>query len=330
MSNADDITAVAGVWVGHATDPVGLTGVTAVVCPGGAAVAADCRGGAPGTRETDLARPGQLVEQAHAVLLCGGSAWGLAAADGAMRWLAEHGYGFPTPGGLVPIVPAAVVYDLDVGDRQARPGPEMGYAACAAAGPGPLAQGNAGAGTGCRAGALLGAGRATKSGLGSAARRGVAGRWTVGAVAAANPAGEIRDPATGAILAGARGAPGQWLALEQAWLGSDAEQAPPDAGQNTTIAVVATDAPLTREQAWRVALMAHDGIARAVFPAHSPFDGDTVFALATGAAGPGPVAPADVARLGAAAVLAVADAIARAAQRAEPAGGLPAGAGWIG
>ncbi len=297
----DDLTAVAGIHVGHATDPAGQTGVTAVLCPpAGAVFAVDVRGGGPATSETDVARPGNLVERAHAILLCGGSAFGLAAAAGARDWLAGRGIGFPTVAGPVPIVPAAALFDLATG-QPARPTPEMGAAACAAAAGGPVEQGRVGAGTGCNVAKLLGTAYMEPGGLGSAAV--AAGDWTVGALVAVNAVGEVRDPVTGRAVAGA--------GLAEAFLRADTPAAGPGVGENTTLVVVATDAPLSRDQCCRLAAMAHDGLARTLFPAHTPFDGDIVFALATGCA-TGPVDATGLARLGTAAVLAVERAVLRA------------------
>jgi L-aminopeptidase/D-esterase-like protein len=258
------ITDVAGLRVGHWTDPSARTGCTVVLCPAGTVGSGEVRGGAPGTRETDLLRPGMLVHEVNAVLLTGGSAFGLAAADGVVRWLEERGIGFDTGVARVPIVPAAVLFDLGVGDGSVRPGPEAGYAACQAAAD-RTEEGQVGAGTGATVAKLHGPDRAVSGGLGSAAvtRGGV----TVGALAAVNAFGEIVDD-EGAVLAGA--SPGQ------------DEEEPQLPGTSTTLAVVATDARLSRERAHLLAVAAQDGIARAVRPAHTMWDGDTVFTLATG------------------------------------------------
>ena len=234
--------------------------------PAGTIGSVDVRGGAPGTRETDLLRPGMLVEEVHAVLLTGGSAFGLAAADGVVRWLEERGVGFDAGVARVPIVPAAVLFDLEVGDASARPTVDAGYAACQAASD-QVEEGAVGAGTGATVAKLFGQERAVAGGIGSAAieEQGV----TVGAIAAVNAFGEIVDD-DGEIIAGA--APGD-----------DAEEAqPPWPARNTTIAVVATDARLDKERAHLLAVAAHRGLARAVKPAHTMWDGDTVFTLATG------------------------------------------------
>jgi L-aminopeptidase/D-esterase-like protein len=312
------ITAVPGIRVGHATDLEGLTGCTVVLCEQGAVGGVDQRGGAPGTRETDLLRPMHLVQEVHAVLLAGGSAYGLAAADGVMRYLEERGVGFDARVAKVPIVPAAILFDLDLGDPQARPDAGMGYAACQAATDGPVAEGNAGAGTGATAGKILGLGRAMKTGLGSAAVD-LGGGLMVGALVAVNPLGDVVDPQTGAILAGVRNLaadePADTLAVMRSMVGKAALSF---ASSNTVIGVVATNARLTKEQANKVAQMAQDGIARAVRPAHTLFDGDTLFALSTGSK------RADINLIGAYAAEVVAQAIVRAARAAESAGGLPA------
>ncbi|HYF92231.1 MAG TPA: P1 family peptidase [Symbiobacteriaceae bacterium] len=309
----NDITDVAGILVGHAQDLDALTGVTAVLAPAGAVVGVAVEGSAPGTRETDLCRPGNLVEQAHAVLLCGGSAFGLAAADGAMRHLAARGIGFPTSAGVVPIVPAAVLYDLEIGRPDLQPDAAMGAAACAAATDGPVAQGCVGAGTGCTAGKILGMANATKTGIGSASV--LAGGVTVGAIVAVNPLGDVREE--GRIIAGARRPDGPGFADTTRLLLGGAGA--PYAGENTTIGVVAVGAALTKEQANKVARMAHDGLARTISPIHTMYDGDALFCLATGGE------PANISLVGTAAAIAVELAVLRAVHSAISMGGLPAG-----
>jgi L-aminopeptidase/D-esterase-like protein len=311
------ITAVPGIRVGHATDPVGLTGCTVVLCEKGAVGGVDQRGGAPGTRETDLLRPLHLVQKVHAVLLAGGSAFGLAAADGVMRYLEERGAGFDARVAKVPIVPAAILFDLDLGDPQARPDAAMGYAACQAATDGPVVEGNAGAGTGATAGRILGAARAMKSGLGTAAIS-LGGGLVVGALVAANPLGDVVDPQTGEILAGARKLQSDEVADTLVVMRGFVGKAAPRFASSTVIGVVATNARLTKEEANKVAQMAQDGIARTVRPAHTLFDGDTLFALATGNR------RADANLVGAYAAEVVAQAIVRGVRAAERAGGLPA------
>jgi L-aminopeptidase/D-esterase-like protein len=281
----NDITDVPGIRAGHAQDHDALTGVTAVLMPAGGIVGVAVEGSAPGTRETDLCRPGNLVEHAHAVLLCGGSAYGLAAADGAMRYLEERGIGLRTGDAVVPIVPAAVLYDLGIGSAGVRPTAAMGYAACAAAEDGagrPLARGWHGAGTGCTAGKILGMAQATRTGIGSASL--LAGGIIIGAVVAVNPFGDVWDREAGKIVAGATLPDGSGFADTTRLLLSGVQRgaAAANAGQNTTIGVVAVGGRLTKEGANKVARMAHDGLARAISPIHTMYDGDTLFCLAAG------------------------------------------------
>jgi len=296
-----------GVRVGHWTDPVGLTGCTVVLCPPGTVGSGEVRGGAPGTRETDLLRPGTLVQEVDAVLLTGGSAFGLAAADGVMRFLEERGIGFDAQVARVPIVPAAVLFDLGVGDVRARPGPAEGYAACAAAGE-EFTEGNVGAGTGATVAKLHGLGRAVKGGLGAASRR--EGELAVGVVAAVNAWGEIVDE-QGEALAAARPADDQ--ENEVAPAGGEV----PLPGMNTTLVVLTTNAKLSKERAHLLSRAAHDGIARAIRPAHTMWDGDTAFVLATG-----PV-DAEQRRLESLAEEAVSEAIRRAVLLAQSVPGFP-------
>lgn len=314
----DTITVVPGIRVGHATDDVGLTGCTVVLCEAGAVGGVDQRGGAPGTRETDLLRPMHLVERVHAVVLAGGSAFGLAAADGVMRYLAERGIGYKAGPVKVPIVPAAILFDLAVGSPDARPTAEMGYQACLAASDAPVAQGNVGAGTGCTAGKVLGAGRATKTGIGSAAVA-LGGGLVVAALIAVNPFGDVVDE-TGRIIAGTRRLRGPGFADTLATLRGITGRLALRAAGATVIGVVATNARLTKEQANKVAQMAQDGLARAIRPAHTMFDGDTIFVLATGKVRASPTL------VGAYAAEVVARAIVAAARHAVAAGGLPCGA----
>ena len=312
------ITDVPGIRVGNAEDARALTGVTVIIPDERAVAAADVRGGGPGTRETDALAPGRLVERVDAVVLSGGSAFGLAAADAAMGWLAARGRGFPVAGQVVPIVPAAVLFDLaNGGDKSgAPPHRALAEAACAAAGP-EFALGNAGAGMGAKAGDL-------KGGLGSASAVLDDGA-TVGGLVAVNSLGGVTYPGCSTLWA--------W-AWEQA--GEMGGQEPPRApvgltpdlpllgalepGANTTLAVVATDADLTREEALRVATMAHDGLARAIRPLHTPFDGDTVFVLATHRRPLARPRPAAVAVLGAVAADCLTRAVGRAIVSAESAG----------
>lgn len=313
------LTDVAGIRVGHATDLEGLTGVTVVVADGGARAAVDVRGGAPGTRETDLLAAGRLVQEVHAVCLCGGSAFGLEAAGGVTRFLAGRGVGFPTGVRPVPIVPAAVVFDLAVGSADALPDAGMGARAAAAAAKGPVAEGSVGAGAGCSVGKLFGMAGAMRGGLGTWAVRLPDGP-TVGALVVVNAFGDVRDPRTSRILAGPRDPEtGRPADTEAALLSGAAGGLWPAAGQNTTLVVVATDAALDRDALVRVAAMAHDGLARAIRPVHTPLDGDTVFALATGARGAG-----GLLGVGVAAAEAVAEAVVRAVRLASGAAGIPA------
>jgi L-aminopeptidase/D-esterase-like protein len=317
----DAITDVAGLKVGHYTDRQGITGCTVVLCEGGAVGGVDVRGSAPGTRETDLMRPLNLVQQVHAVLLAGGSAYGLDAAGGIMRWLEERDVGFDVGVGVVPIVPAAVLFDLAVGDPKARPDAAAGYQACQSATDGPVDEGCVGVGTGATVGKLLGSKFATKSGLGTASVK-IGKGIVVGAIVAVNAFGDVVDPDTGAILAGTRKpVVGGFVNTAQRMQG--------DLGQtilslaNTTLAVVATDAYLTKEAANKVAQMAHDGLARSIRPVHTMFDGDTVFALATGQL-PKKGSGADPSVVGTAAADVLARAVVRAVQQAESLGSLPA------
>jgi L-aminopeptidase/D-esterase-like protein len=280
---AGSLTDVAGLKVGHHTDARRPTGCTVVLCERGAVAGVDVRGAAPGTRETDLLDPSNLVEQVHAIVLAGGSAFGLDAASGVMRWLDERGHGFAVGVTRVPIVPAAVLFDLFWGDARIRPDAAAGYAACDAASTEAPACGSVGAGAGAAVGKLFGIAHAMKGGIGSASLtvQGV----TVAALVAVNAAGDVIDPAGGRVIAGARSADGRTPRRITASLLGGALPAAGMAGANTTLGVVATDAALTKAQARRLAMMAHDGLARCIDPVHTPSDGDTVFALATGRCG---------------------------------------------
>lgn len=293
----DDITDVPGVRAGHWTDQTARTGCTVVLVEGGAVAAVDVRGGAPGTRETALLGPGRTVDRVHAVLLTGGSAFGLAAADGVMRYLRERNTGFPTAAGPVPIVPAAVLYDLAVG-QPTYPGANAGYAACQASAEATLTRGRAGAGTGATVGKFFGPASAMPGGFGAASAL-LDGGFTLGVAVAVNAVGDIWDTAGRGIVAGARAADGMWrdafAALGRGAIDrSSAAQPPPETGFNTTIGVVATNAPLDASAAYRLAQNAHDALARVIRPCHTPFDGDTIFALSTT---PGPIAPEVLAHL---------------------------------
>lgn len=306
------IVDVAGLAVGHFTDPRRPTGCTVVLTgPQGAVAGVDVRGAAPGTRETDLLDPVNSVQHVHAVLLTGGSAFGLDAAGGVMRWLEGQGIGIPVGPVRVPIVPAAVLFDLLVGDARIRPDAEAGYAACEAACTQAPAQGSVGAGAGATVGKLLGLSRMMKGGIGSASVQ--VGPFRVGAIVAANPLGDVIDPASGRRIAGARGDDGRTLiGTTPALLGGWTPRAPLT-GAATTIGVVATDARLDKAQARKLAQMGHDGLARAIDPAHTVGDGDTLFALATGRVDE----EASLAVLGPAAAAVVAEAILRAVRSAQ-------------
>jgi len=272
------ITAVRGIQVGHATNRRARTGCTVVLCMAGAAAGVDVRGFAPGTRETDAIRPGRLVGKAHGILLTGGSAFGLDAASGVMRFLEERGSGFPTAHGVVPIVPAAVIYDLGVGDSRVRPDRAMGYRACKAASDAPVPTGRVGAGAGATVGKAPGLGLAA-GGIGSACAR-LPNGATVGALVVVNAVGMVVDPATGGTVAGGPDTTGSGMVEARAKTREARGTAM--SGTNTTIGVVATDAAFPPADANTVATMAHDGLARAIRPSHTLRDGDTLFALSTG------------------------------------------------
>ena len=280
---AGAITDVAGLRVGHFTETRRPTGCTVILAPDGATAGVDVRGAAPGTRETDLLDPANLVERVHAILLSGGSAFGLEAATGVVRWLEEKGIGFPAGPACVPIVPAAVLFDLEVGDHRIRPDAAAGYAACEAASTAAPAMGSVGAGTGATVGKLFGAARAMKGGIGTASV--TVGGITVGAIVAVNAVGDVLDSRTGELVAGARDPEGRHLVGTTAGILRGELPPPMQAGMATTIGVVATDAVLTKAQCQRLAGAAHDGLARSIDPIHTMLDGDTFFALATGRSG---------------------------------------------
>ena len=289
------IADIAGLHIGHFTSNQRLTGCSVVLAPQGAVGGVDVRGAAPGTRETDLLDPSNLVDKVHAILLSGGSAFGLDAASGVMHWLDERNMGFQTGHGCVPIVPAAVLFDLPMvrdGDNpKIRPDAAAGYAACedalyqkplTASALRPMVppmSGNVGAGAGAVVGKLFGLNRAMKGGIGHALVK--VGVWQVAAMVACNAVGDVIDPLTGQVLAGARTSDGtRMLNTQQALLAGQSASAPLS-GTNTTIGVVATNATLNKAQAKRLAMSAHDGLARSIRPAHTTLDGDTLFALAT-------------------------------------------------
>jgi L-aminopeptidase/D-esterase-like protein len=325
LNNA--ITDIPGIEVGQAQDDEALTGCTVILCRKGAVGGVDVRGSAPGTRETDLLNPINLVDKVHAVVLAGGSAFGLDAASGVMKYLSEQKIGYGVGASRVPIVPAAILFDLGLGKSSRHPDAEMGYAAVSAATSGPISEGNTGAGSGATVGKIFGMSGAMKSGLGTASIE-IGGGVVVGAIVAVNAFGDVLDPATGQIIAGAQparvgplkiGGSEQFadtLKVMQTFAGRTILNLA--TGGNTVIGVVATNAKFDKAQATKIAQMAHDGLARTIRPAHTMLDGDTIFALATGQK------KADVSTVGAISAEALAQAIVRAVQAAKPAGGLPA------
>ncbi len=313
------ITDVAGIKVGHFTSTARPTGCTVVLAPpGGAVGGVDVRGSAPGTRETDLLNPENLVDRVNAITLAGGSAFGLDAATGVVRWLDEHGIGYDVRIAKVPIVPAAILFDLAVGDPKVRPDAAAGYTACGAATSERPGEGNVGAGAGATVGKLFGFDRAMKSGIGTASV--TLDGLVVGAIVAVNAIGDVVDPATGRVVAGARSKDGKkTINAVQTILGGEIP-AILAAGTATTIGVVATNADLTKAQAQKIAQMAHDGIARAIAPSHTMFDGDTIFTMATGSA----KKTGNPTLLGLMAAEVVAASILRAVYAAQGLPGLPA------
>ncbi len=309
----DDITDIPNIRVGHDTNLEAGTGCTVIICDTPAVGGIDVRGGAPATRETDLLRPLNMVEGVHAILLTGGSAFGLDAASGVMRYLAERDIGFDVGVAKVPIVPAAAIFDLGFGSASVRPDADAGYRACEQATSDPVAQGNIGAGTGATVGKLLGPGFMMKGGLGSASMRMDDGTL-VGAIVAVNALGDVIDPQTQQVIAGTRNPMGGFIASNPFG--------------NTTIAVVATSASLSKDSTNKVAQMAHNGLAQAIRPAHTMFDGDTVFALALGTATQGGTTQAtaalQVSIIGAAAATTLARAIIKAVRNATELHGVPA------
>ena len=309
----DDITDIPGIRVGHDTNLEAGTGCTVILCGTPAVGGVDVRGGAPATRETDLLHPMHLVEEVHAVLLTGGSAYGLDAASGVMRYLEERNIGYDVEVARVPIVPAAAIFDLGFGSARVRPDAASGYRACEQATAEAVAQGNVGAGTGATVGKMEGPTFMMKGGLGSASMR-LDDGTLVGAIVAVNAYGDVIDPQTQQVIAGARHPLGGFIAA--------------DPFGNTTIAVIATSASLSKEAINKVAQMAHNGLAQAIRPAHTMFDGDTVFAMALGPGletrrNPGRTA-SQVSRIGAAAATTLARAIVKAVRHATDLHGLPA------
>ena len=326
MKRNNAITDIPGIEVGQSQDDEALTGCTVILCRKWAVGGVDVRGSAPGTRETDLLNPINVVEKVHAVVLAGGSAFGLDAASGVMKYLAEQNIGYGVGTNRIPIVPAAILYDLGLGKSDRHPDLELGFAAAASATSGPVAEGNIGAGTGASVGKIFGMAGAMKSGLGTACLE-IGGGVRVGAIVAVNAFGDVLDRANGQIIAGARpasfgpvklggaGAFADTLKMMQTLAGRTILRLA--TGGNTVIAVVATNARFDKAQTTKVAQMAQDGLARTIRPAHTMLDGDTVFALATGQR------KADVSTVGAYAAEALAQAILRAVKMAKPAGGLP-------
>ena len=320
-------TSIRGIRIGNAQNEEALTGCTVILCEHGAVGGVDQRGGAPGTRETDALQPVHLVQEVHAIVLSGGSAFGLDTASGVVRYLEEKGVGFDTGVAKVPIVPAAILFDLDIGDAKIRPDAQMGYQACLNASDEPPAEGNVGAGCGASVGKILGIHQAMKSGLGWDAFY-LGGGLIVSAIVAVNAFGDVIDPQNGQIIAGARSLQKGPLRIgEEGYFANTMEVMKGFVGRtilsfamrgHTVIGCVITNARLNKEQTTKVAQMAQDGIARTIRPAHTMLDGDTIFAIATGEK------KADVNLIGAYAAEVFSRAILRAVRSATPAGGLPA------
>ncbi len=275
------ITDIKGLRCGHFTDPRRPTGCTVILAEAGAVGGVDVRGGAPGTRETDLLRSDNLVEEVHAVVLSGGSAFGLDTATGVMRYLEERNIGYNTRVAKVPIVPAAILFDLGIGDASIRPDDEAGFAACRNATSGPIDEGSVGAGAGATVGKMLGMANAMKGGIGSTCFT-LADGLQVSAIVAVNAVGDIYDPGTAQIIAGARNSDGQGFVNVVERIKRNGYLCPTQPGENTTIGLIATNANLDKSQATRLAQVGHDGLARTIHPVHTMLDGDTLFALATG------------------------------------------------
>lgn len=313
------LTDIPGILVGHASDLDAITGCTAILCPGGAVAGVDIRGGASGSQEMDVMSPFHIAPQIHAVTLAGGSAFGLEASSGVRRFLERKGVGFPTGAAIVPIVPCAILYDLGIGKANVRPTREMGESAAVAATAGPVLEGNVGAGTGATVGKALGMACAMKGGLGTFTID-LPGGVKVSALVAVNAAGDVLDPATNRILAGARKTP-----TSRDFLGSAAwmKLKGPTGGLrgNTTLVVVATNAAFSKVDVTRVAQLAHHGMIKTISPVHTTMDGDLAIALSCG------TLPASVDAVAVAAAEAVATAITRAVKAARTLGGIPGLAG---
>jgi L-aminopeptidase/D-esterase-like protein len=311
---------IAGFKVGHETDLQAATGVTAILCEEGATPGVDVRGAAPGTRETDLLRPENMVDRVHGIVFAGGSAFGLAAADGAVRWLAEQGKGWPTSAGVVPIVASAILYDLGVGEGKRRPDAAMGYTAYQQAAKALPATGSVGAATGATVAKALGMERCFKGGLGFA-EQALASGLRVQSVAAANAIGSIVDPASGTLIAGPRDESGRMLTPLDAYSSGATLRAQSLVGESTTLVAVLTNAALSKQEATRLAMMAGAGIARVVVPAYTLGDGDVVFVMASGGQA---LEPGELSSLGAVAAHAVAEAIVTGVRDATEVAGIPA------
>jgi L-aminopeptidase/D-esterase-like protein len=310
------ITDVPGILVGQVSDMDAITGCTVLVFPDGAVGGVDIRGSATGTREIDTLSALHLASSVHAITLAGGSAFGLDAAGGVMRALEEQGIGFPTRAARVPLVPAAIVYDLGIGLATRRPDAAMGYAACRAAAAGRVEEGNAGAGTGATVGKLFGMPQAMQGGVGTASQCLHDALW-IGALVVCNAFGDVVDPITGQLLAGTRHAPDAMTLADTAKLLRDGVKPGRVEGTNTTLAVVATNAQLNKPQAQKLAQLAQHGCVRGLSPAHTVFDGDIVFAVSTG------VAAADLTQLGVMAAELLATCLGRAVRAARSMGGVP-------
>jgi L-aminopeptidase/D-esterase-like protein len=318
---AGGLTDIAGIKVGHFTDPRRPTGCTVVLFEAGAVAGVDVRGSAPGTRETDLLDPVATVPEAHGILLAGGSAFGLDAASGVVRYLEEKGIGHPTSVLPVPIVPAAILFDLGVGDPRVRPDAEAGYRACVAASSGQVGEGNVGCGAGATVGKLLGTDRSMKGGIGSASAK-----WenlVVAALVAVNCLGNVIDPKSGRILAGARARDGRKIERLEVSLEVPYRRLGAGPGENTTLAVVATNARFDKAGMTKIAQMAHDGFARAINPVHLPFDGDVVFSASTKE-----ITDVTLGQVGALAAEVTAQAIVRGVLRARSIPGFPSASGF--
>jgi L-aminopeptidase/D-esterase-like protein len=316
------LTAIAGIRVGHASNFDALTGCTAILCESGAVGGVDIRGSASETSSIDTLQPGHIATHVHGIVLSGGSAYGLETASGVRRYLEQNGAGFRMGRALVPIVPAAILFDLDIGKPGIRPTREMGEIAAAAATAEPVKEGAVGAGTGATVGKIFGIRQAMKSGIGSGLVE-LNGGVLVAALAVVNAFGDVRDPASGQLIAGARRAPdGMELADTQAVMKAGGLRPRPER-RNTTLAVVATNARLSKVEATKLAELAGLGMARTIYPVYTMFDGDTTFALSIGDAS------GDVNTLGVAAAEAVAQAVVRAVQNAPSMGGVPGLAGEV-